>query len=250
VSTSEHHGAGTDAEAVRRALARERADLRDLAAAAAHDVLNPLTSLIGFADLLEDPELEPEVAAVIRGRVRATAVRAGELVRGLLDVLGAAADDEPPEDVDLGPLLDDLIADLRERHPDVEVAVAVDGAVRMPPAALRRLLGELLDNAVRHSGPGPSRITVTEVERTDAAVALVVGDDGPGVPAADHERVFEVFEHAGRAPDPAGRGVGLTVCRRLARNAGGDVALSPDPAPGGGSAVIVRLPSAAVSSAG
>ena len=80
-------------------------------------------------------------------------------------------------------------------------------------------------------------------QRTDGTVELLVSDDGPGIPAADRERIFEPgFSGNGRPADrpSGGAGLGLSLARRLARAAGGDVQLSDR---GPGAHFVVRLPS-------
>jgi two-component system sensor histidine kinase KdpD len=77
----------------------------------------------------------------------------------------------------------------------------------------------------------------------DGALELVVADRGPGVPAAERERIFEPFYRpAGAAPDAGGTGLGLSIARRLAEAQGGSVTY--EPRDGGGSRFIFRVPAA------
>jgi signal transduction histidine kinase len=231
-------------------LEQEQADVRDLAISAAHDVLNPLTSLVGFADLLQRADLEPASRDMVEGRMKGTAQYAVALVRSLFDVLRVVGEDGPHEAVPVRQVLEDLKVDLLGRHPDVRLEwdEDVDVEVQMARPQLQRLLDNLIENAARYAGARPVvRVGVTS--RGDGEVVLSVSDDGPGVPAADRERIFEIFARAGdaepsaeRHPVPAGRGVGLTVCRRIARAVGGDVWLDDRAGPLGGAAFMVRLP--------
>jgi signal transduction histidine kinase len=105
------------------------------------------------------------------------------------------------------------------------------------PDALARVVANLLDNAVRHAR---SRVVV-EVEVEDPGALITITDDGPGIPAADRERVFERFARLddGRARDAGGAGLGLAIVRELVRRHRGTVRLG-DAQPG--LRVEVRLP--------
>jgi len=94
---------------------------------------------------------------------------------------------------------------------------------------LAQLLRNLLDNALRYAR---TRIDVA-VRVEDGAALVLVGDDGPGVPAALRPRVFERFA---KDPESDGSGLGLAICRWVARSHGGDIAI------GQGSTFAVRLP--------
>ena len=93
-------------------------------------------------------------------------------------------------------------------------AVTIRGDARL----LRRLIRNLLENASRHGKP-PVRV---EVRRDGARALIDVIDCGPGVPPADRERIFEPFHR--RAGESSGAGLGLSLCRQIARLHGGDVA--------------------------
>jgi signal transduction histidine kinase len=107
--------------------------------------------------------------------------------------------------------------------------------------ALSRLVRNLADNAARHAR---SRLAVS-VSAADGEAVLRVDDDGPGVPAADRERVFERFTRLdeGRARGAGGSGLGLALVRTVAAAHGGTVRVLD--APLGGARFEVRLPGAA-----
>jgi signal transduction histidine kinase len=110
--------------------------------------------------------------------------------------------------------------------------------------ALRRIVGNLLDNATRHAR---STVHLSAIAEGTTAVVTVV-DDGPGIPAADRDRVFERFTRLddGRARDAGGAGLGLAIVRELIRQHGGTVVLSDAFADGTGAGpglrVQLRLP--------
>ncbi|MEJ2289951.1 MAG: ATP-binding protein [Deinococcales bacterium] len=112
--------------------------------------------------------------------------------------------------------------------------------VNADPDRLRQVLGNLLDNAARHTPPG-SRVDVTL--RTDAGTAeLGVRDRGPGIPEEERERVFQRFYRLDRARSRAtgGSGLGLAIVRTLVELHEGSVAAASHPE--GGALLVVRLP--------
>ena len=99
-----------------------------------------------------------------------------------------------------------------------------------------QILVNLLGNAVRHS---PERGTIAVIaERRGEQIAVTVADEGPGIAAADQERIFERYERVGDTP--GGIGLGLAISRRLARSMGGDIELQS--APGQGARFTLVLP--------
>ena len=112
-------------------------------------------------------------------------------------------------------------------------AVVIDG----DPVALRRLVSNLLDNAVKFGSSACAR-----VYRDGGAAVIEVDDNGPGIPEAERERVFEPFQRGepSRSRETGGAGLGLAVVRSVARAHGGDAALANRD--GGGLRACVRLP--------
>ena len=216
-----------------------RAQQRAFVADAAHELRSPLTNMrteLEVAQRLPDNDWQGLSADLLTD-----VERLSRLVDDLL--LLARADDGAPsrvlaapfQEVDLGALVGDVVS----RYPDVSyvrpvspVTVAGEGD------ALGRVVANLLDNAVRHAH---SRVRV-EVTDDGTHGTIVVSDDGPGIPAADRERVFDRFTRLddARARDAGGSGLGLAIVRELARRHRGTVTLGDaDP----GLRVEVRLPS-------
>jgi two-component system osmolarity sensor histidine kinase EnvZ len=105
------------------------------------------------------------------------------------------------------------------------------------PNALRRCIGNLIDNARRHG----SRVWVTAVAVADG-IDILVDDDGPGIPVADRDRAFRAFIRLdpSRNPSTGGIGLGLTIARDVARSHGGEVTLETSPQ--GGLRARLHLP--------
>jgi len=218
------------------ARARQRAFVAD----AAHELRSPLTNM----------RTQLEVAQHLGGRtdwsqvaadLLADTQRLARLVDDLL--LLARVDDARVRDRAVEPVeLGSLLRAVAQRYPPGLVSVA-DGSpawTEGEPEALRRVVANLVDNAVRHAR-GRVELAVTQ----DGPQALLtVTDDGPGIPAVDRERVFDRFTRLddARARDAGGAGLGLAIVRELVRRHGGTVRLvsAPD---GAGCRAEVRLPS-------
>lgn len=126
----------------------------------------------------------------------------------------------------------------REKGIVIEAPSPQDSAPAL--AEFRRVLQVLLNligNAIRYSPEG-SRVTVS-VEADGARARAIVGDQGPGLGIADHERIFEKFERLGRSGD-GGSGLGLYISRRLARAMNGD--LTVESTPGQGARFTLEVP--------
>jgi signal transduction histidine kinase len=210
-------------------LARFVDDRTQVLAAMSHDLKTPLTRLRLRAELLDDDAL--------RQRFEADLAEMEAMVRDALAALRGL--DGPAESVpvDMMALLESLQAD----NADMGRPVTVDGDAGAPlvgdPARLRRCLGNLVDNAVTYGQR--ARITVSD---TPGQLTIRVADDGPGIPEALLERVFDPFfrVEGSRSRDTGGTGLGLSIARQIARAAGGDVSLRNRPE--GGLEASLALP--------
>jgi signal transduction histidine kinase len=219
------------------ARARQRAFVAD----AAHELRSPLTTMrteLEVAQRLADSTDWPALADDLLTDVQ----RLSRLVDDLL-LLARADDDQTrpvsvAEPVELGELLAAVVA--RNGSPVVRLARPEAQLWTVGDAdALSRVVANLLDNAIRHAAAAV-RVAV----QPDGAYHLVtVVDDGPGIPAADRERVFGRFTRLddGRARDAGGAGLGLAIVRELVRRHGGTVILADA---GPGLRAEVRLPAA------
>ena len=129
-----------------------------------------------------------------------------------------------------------LDASAEEREVTIELQEQEPLPVRGEERAVIQILVNLVVNAVRHS---PERGAVRlSFGRTEGTASVTVSDDGPGIDAADQQRIFERFERAGA--QQGGTGLGLAISRRLARSMGGDVTL--ESAPDTGAHFTLTLP--------
>lgn len=204
-----------------------------MAAAVAHDVRNPLGVIRASVDLLRE-RAGPALDARDRGRlddVLGEVERLRGLTQDFLDLAAEPALAAAP--TDLRALAEDAARGSAALHPEVAVAVAMDGVpeVRADAARLRRVLANLLSNAAE---AGARRVEIRGA--ADArAVRIAVRDDGPGVDPAVRGRLFEPFA-TGRA---GGTGLGLAVSRRIVERHGGTLALAPEPGPGAAFEIVL-----------
>lgn len=221
--------------------ARQRAFVAD----AAHELRSPIASLrtqLEVSDRLGEPPPAGDLLTDV-GRL-------SRLVDDLL--LLARADEGDPalrldEAVDLTSIAHDAAASRAGTR--TPVAVAGDGGPVWTvgdPVSMRRVVDNLVGNAVRHA---TTKVMLTVTALDESTVRLRVSDDGPGIPAADRERVFDRFTRLdnARARDEGGAGLGLAIVRELVRRHSGTIALG-DAEPG--LQVDVTLPAGAPPTAG
>jgi two-component system, OmpR family, sensor histidine kinase PrrB len=227
-----------------RRLQASTAATRRFAADAGHELRTPLTSLRANLDALaRNPGLpEAERAALLREST-AEQDRIVHLLEGLQALArGEAAEALPREDVELGDLVDAAIYGARRRHPGVTYELREHGGeagtVHGWANGLRLVVDNLLENAALHGG---ERVDV-DLGREDGRWLLRVADDGPGIPAADRERLLEPFAR-GRDATAQGTGLGLAIVAQQVGLHGGELRLADSEL--GGLAVEVRLPARA-----
>jgi signal transduction histidine kinase len=206
-----------------------------LAAGVAHEINNPLAVILGYAKLLRRRS-EGQLAADL-GVVEDEAVRAQEIVEGLLDLSRPLAAAREP--VELGPLCREAVARLEETGRLAGARVEVQGAARVEGHAqkLRQVILNLVKNAAEAAGAG-GRVEVRIAEAPGGGAEVAVADTGPGLSEAIRDRLFEPFF----TTKPAGTGLGLAVSQGIVQAHGGT--LDVESPPGGGARFTVRLPAA------
>jgi signal transduction histidine kinase len=213
---------------------------RQFVADASHELRTPLTSVLANLELLADV-LDGE-----RGEAARSALRSSQRMRRLVGdlLLLARADAKrqlPREPTDLGQVLVEAAVELGPVGQDHEVSLdAREAVVDGVRDELHRLALNLLENAVRHTPPGTHVRARTVAE--DGHALLVVEDDGPGVPPALRERIFERFVRGSGDRGASSSGLGLAIVRAVAESHAGMVSLE-DAHPG--TRFLVRLPLAA-----
>ncbi|HEX4901487.1 MAG TPA: PAS domain S-box protein [Acidimicrobiales bacterium] len=216
----------------------------DFLSTVSHELRTPLTAIRGFADLLvaQWEATAPEQQRALVERIAAAGMRLDRLIEDLLDFTrlerGHLVMDVRAHE------LRDLVEDARrqlavalEQH-QVEVDVPAGLVALVDEKAIARVLSNLLTNAAKFSPLG-STIAITGAAEGDRVV-LRVRDQGDGIPASEHERVFERFYRVGGGvAHRPGTGVGLAIVKEFTEAQGGSVSLSSTP--GEGSEFTLRL---------
>jgi signal transduction histidine kinase len=219
----------------------------ELLAMVAHELRQPLTALLGALTTLHQ---HPQALSLLQQQeLLGIAHRQGKQLQQLLDQLLAAARlDHGPRRLlmDAAALAEEAGHTARLAHPDHPITIEAAGPllVRVDPLAISRILGNLLDNAAAYS---PPRAAIRLTARRDGGQALVaVQDQGPGIPLADRDRIFQrhVRLHPVAAGHSGGLGLGLYIARRLATAHRGRLQLSHPPG-ARGARFELRLPLAA-----
>ena len=247
VVTAEGLPGGSAVATIEDVSERRRVDAMrtDFVANISHELKTPVGALAVLAEALAD-EHDLEVVNRVSERMVAEAHRVARTIDDLMELSRIELGEESIRDtVDVLDIVSGAIdrsaalAEARQMHIavlDLPDGVAVVGDRRQLISAL----GNLVENAVKYSEPGGQVQIRVRVEGTFAE--LMVADQGIGIPAADHDRIFERFYRVdkGRSRDTGGTGLGLAIVRHVATNHGGEVLVSS--AEGEGSTFVMRLP--------
>lgn len=215
-----------------RRLADERslAVLGEMSAVLAHEIRNPLASLKGHAQLLEESLEDNEPAQKKAQRVVAEALRLERLSAELLDFVRSAKVE--PTSTPLRELLEACVSAVPEASVQLQTETA-PAAWTLDADRLQQAVTNLLQNAAQAA---PEGIVVLSAEQVAAELVLRIRDEGPGVPLDQREQIFQPFF----TTRTRGTGLGLAVARRVIELHGGTIeVLSP---PAGGAEFCVRLP--------
>jgi two-component system NtrC family sensor kinase len=215
-----------------------------LIAGVAHDLNNPLASVVGFSDFLtEAGEIPPELAEPLQV-IRQEAERAATIVRNLLSFARSQEAERTVQQV--GPVLESTLALLRNQLMAHKVEATLEAEPELPDLEVNanqitQVFVNLISNATQAiaSAGRSGRIWVTARRWLDG-VAVTIADNGPGIPEELVPRVFEPFFTTKRAGE--GTGLGLSICQGIVKEHGGRITL--DARPGSGAAFTVELPGA------
>lgn len=194
-----------------------------------HDLRTPLASLRVRIESVDDDE--------DRGRMAETIDEMNRMLDDILSLARLGRPSEPATDVDVAALVDAVVEDFRELGQPVTIEDAPRTPMRLRPTLMRRAVRNLIENAVKYGqsatvrvDPGPDR------------VAILVCDEGPGIPPDRLAEVFDPFTRleTSRNRETGGSGLGLALARAIVRDAGGEISLANRPA--GGLEAIITLP--------
>ena len=240
-----------DATLVADELLQLNAQKDDFISAVSHELRTPVTSILGFSEQLVDGNLDPETDQASR-IIHRNARRLADVIEDVLELSRLSTTEgstRPPADLDLGVLLNNCIDDTLVLVPAAR-AVTVDRQLPDEPVIIRaveqdlvRVFSNVLTNAVKFS-PAEGTVVVALTAPAEAAwVEVRIDDEGPGIPLAEQEAVWERFYRV-QSPqhrDVPGTGLGLPIVRALVElRIGGQVRLSSDGV--SGTSVVVRIP--------
>lgn len=212
---------------------------------AAHQLRNPIAGVLAMAEAVRSAPT-PEAARSRAEDLIQSARHAKDLANKLLALERASGAGGARARVDLGALLEDCLRGAMPAARTAGVRLTLDQpeeelVLHADPVMLREAVVNLIDNALRHGGPGLRQIRLSLSEapgpRGAALASIIVADDGAGLPAELHEIALSRF---GQATPGEGSGLGLSIARAVARGLKGELTLSP--APEGGLQVTLRLP--------
>ncbi len=200
-----------------------------LLAALGHDLRSPLTALRVRAELVDDTETRERLTAII-GEMQ-------EMVESTLSFARGMVSAEETETVAMTPFLARLAEEMTALGPPVRLCESIPVSARIKPVAIRRALRNLIENAQRYGGGAELGLG-----RDGDLLRIRIRDRGPGIPAADLDRVFDPFVRVekSRNKETGGTGLGLSIASTVIHAHGGEIALRNHP--DGGLEACVTLP--------
>jgi PAS domain S-box-containing protein len=227
-----------------RDLARSNLELEQFAYVASHDLQEPLRSIGGFSELVEQRyagKLDDDGRRMI-GFIRSGVERMQALISDLLSYSRAGQGALRSQQVDTRELVRETLSSLDAAVRDAGAHIEVGDlpVVEADRAALAQLFGNLLSNALKFTdGRHPPQVDVT-AQAEDDAWRFIVADNGLGIDPAQAERVFGMFERLHAEDQYGGTGIGLAICKRIVERHGGRIWWEPNA--GGGTAFHFTLP--------
>ncbi|HUO52155.1 MAG TPA: ATP-binding protein [Gemmatimonadaceae bacterium] len=225
---------------------------RDFVANVSHELKTPITVIGGFAETLATDDPPPEQRRRFVDAIRGNARRMQRLVDDLLDLsrIESGGWVPKPERVDLAMLASETVAAFAPAAEAAQVTLgtridARAATLTADATALRQVLSNLVDNAIRHT-PAGGRVTILSEPASAGGVVLSVSDTGIGIPAEHLPRIFERFYRVdpARSRDAGGTGLGLAIVKHLVEAHGGRV--TAESGAGRGTTVRAVFPPGAV----
>ena len=206
--------------AMQARIAGYMAERTQILAAISHDLQTPITRMRMRADMLDDSIQRDKMNRDLR-EMEALVKDGVAYARTLHGTL------EPPCRIDPDAMLCSLVGDYQDAGRAVALHGKAGASIATRPHALKRILGNLVDNGLKYAG----EVEVSVGQPAAGELAILVRDFGPGIPEAELEKVFEPFYRleASRNRDTGGTGLGLAIARQLAATLGGTLTLSNHP---------------------
>jgi len=227
---TERHAIEAEKEEQRKQLLRSNADLLAFAYSASHDLKAPLRAITHLAgwisqDLATTASPETlEHLELLQGRAR----RLQALLDGLLAYSRIGRGESDAEDLNLADIVEDILAVAPPPPGFVVVCEGTMPTIRVMRTPLRVVLDNLIANSLKHHDRAEGRVTIA-MRRADGLVEIRVSDDGPGIPAQFHDRVFEIFQTLASRDRVESSGMGLAIVKKMIEVHGGRVWIESAP---------------------
>jgi two-component system, sensor histidine kinase and response regulator len=217
--------------------------LKDFAHILAHEIKSPLTAVQAALNIVNDKyraQFDDETTDFLN--VGSTAIwNMSELVDRLFDFVSIGLRNSEFSDVDVEVVFYQAYALLKPAIKDANASITHDPlpTVRGNEIQIRQLFKNLISNALKYCGTVTPRIHVA-AEENDKNWIISITDNGPGVPAEHRERIFDMFVRLENVAEIPGTGIGLSFCKLIVENHGGNIWV--ESAPGQGSVFLFTLP--------
>ncbi len=229
-------------------LMRANKEIQRFAYIVSHDLRSPLVNVLGFTSELDearkvihahlaslyesDPDLRDEDAWLAvdedlpeaLGFIRTSTEKMDRLINSILELSRQGRRTLKPEMLDMEQLVGNIVASLHQRAEEAGATIEVKPIpdIESDRIAVDQILQNLIENAIKYLSPARAGEIVIEGSKAVGTVRIDVIDNGRGISADDHERIFDLFRRAG-AQDQEGEGLGLANVRALAHRLGGTI---------------------------
>ena len=223
---------------------RQRDELASFAGVVAHDLINPLCIIESWSDALAETlyQAPDHPAASEASDCVARIQRAAARMRALIDDLLSYTTARDGALTAVPVPVRDVVTDIAATRIDLAVGAGTPvpqfdigdlHLVHADPVLLRQLLDNLISNSIKYTAEGITpRITITS-SANDGETTFCISDNGIGIPAGQHQAIFDNFHRAHPTADYSGTGLGLAICKRIVERHGGSITATDNP--GGGS---------------
>lgn len=220
-------------------LEQINAEIEQFVYIASHDLKTPTRGIGFLTDVIEE-DLE-ELVGPLEDKgdfrlhfdmIRERVTRMNELTQGIMEFSRAGQNaDDPEPDLPLRDLIGDCIADFEIAAHQLQLNTDID-VIRCDGHSFRRVLENLVGNAFKYHPNRPAAQVEVQVETLDDRLRVQVTDNGPGIAADDHEKIFNVFQTLKKGAEPESTGIGLAIVKKAVQRHGFDIHLVSEPGTG------------------
>jgi PAS domain S-box-containing protein len=209
-------------------------DLESFSYTVSHDLRAPLRAINGFTSLLAESEagrLTPDGRALL-DRVVSNTRKMSQLIDDILEYSRVGRAQLTPVVIDLGRLVDEVVAELQPAFPDAQVHVGAMPPATADPAMMRQVFANLIGNALKFSAKAAAPRLEIGSREVDGATEYFVQDNGAGFDMRYADKLFGMFQRMHGTTEFAGTGVGLAIVKRLVERHGGSIMAEAAPGQG------------------